>query len=488
MQLTKGHIIRNKNTKPGYMAQPYSPLNTTCSVSSLSSDYCIMFTYIPSNTQDNESQPSYICTGILEGTLDNISMVEQGYWYQQYGLAGADIKDCFMVPVYSYSDFSSPGLMFKCDTIGITPDPLANNQINIALEKTFEFLNDSLSVDDYCWDVYTNKYYQYQLDSGGQTVTWHEVDNPYSTAVYQEYICGNKRVYISEHQYQTIEYKLKLTNINTTGTIIRAKTKPITGLNITSNEINVKGIKDWNGNIIWECPYGVTITGFDTYLLLGLSHVMIEFEPTSSKFGNNLLTGRGFTYDCRHPGLFVDSYQDYVLKNRDYDIAMRQIQSEKQELQAWASTAENVGFGMAFGQGIGAVAAGIGGVIEAASTWLLNQHFDPKIQQQYDMRYSRMTDQISLIGDSITGVINCINQDIGLMQIYTLTMDSATQTRYNSDINTNGYYCDETTNNLQSLIAQGNVVQADNVTVEGLICKEGRQQIVYRLQNGVEFI
>ena len=67
-------------------------------------------------------------------------------------------------------------------------------------------------------------------------------------------------------------------------------------------------------------------------------------------------------------------------------------------------------------------------------------------------------------------------------------MDTATQTRYTNDVNTNGYYCDETTGNLQSLVVSGNVLQADNVTVEGLICKEGRQQIVYRLQNGVEFI
>ena len=32
---------------------------------------------------------------------------EEGYWYQKLGIAGSDVKDCFIVPVFSISDFRS---------------------------------------------------------------------------------------------------------------------------------------------------------------------------------------------------------------------------------------------------------------------------------------------------------------------------------------------------------------------------------------------
>lgn len=264
----------------------------------------------------------------------------------------------------------------------------------------------------------------------------------------------------------------------------------------TSTDIFKQGIMDWNGNLIWECPYDITIDEFEILLQFGLSHVFLQFTP--KQIGENLgelLTGRGFTYDCRHPGLFVDKYTEYVLKNREYDIEMRKIQSDKQVANAWVSTAENVGFGFAFGQGAGAAAAGIGGVIEAVGSWAINSAYDPQIQKQYDSLYKRMTDEISLIGDTITNVLV-----YSPMYKYELTMDTSTQNRMKADIQQNGYYCDEQTGTLQLLfkntITQNTtdnynvnpVFQADNVVVEGACNVIGKQQVVRRLQNGVEFI
>lgn len=253
---------------------------------------------------------------------------------------------------------------------------------------------------------------------------------------------------------------------------------------------------DWNGNLIWECPYGITIDGFTVRLQLGISHIILQFTPyyTNDRLSEQL-TGKGFCYDCRHPGLFVDSYQDYVLKNRDYDIQMRRIQSEKQELQSLFSVAENVGFGMAFGGPVGATAAGIGGLIEATSTWVTNSVYDPQIQRQYDRLYSRVTDQISLVGDSVTNLLFEYP-----MYVYTLIMDVSSQNTMKNDISINGYVCDETINNLSTIFTNNiisdtylnidikPVFQADNVVVEGACNVIGKQQVVRRLQNGVEFI
>ena len=62
----------------------------------------------------------------------------------------------------------------------------------------------------------------------------------------------------------------------------------------------------------------------------------------------------------------------------------------------------------------------------------------------------------------------------------------------------NGYYCDESTNNLQSLFTNSTsthdgytflpVFKVDSVVVEGACTLAGKQQVVRRLMNGVEFI
>lgn len=250
---------------------------------------------------------------------------------------------------------------------------------------------------------------------------------------------------------------------------------------------------DWNGNLVWECPTDVTVDGFLIKLWFGISHIMLQFTPLVDGKLADSLTGKSFVYDCRHPGLFVDSYQEYVLKNRDYDIAMRQIQSEKEVWSQAAATMEGVGYGYAFGNAKGAIAAGLGGVVETGAKWLINNNYDPKIQQQYDQLYARITDQISLVGDSITNLL----YDSPFYK-YELIMDDATQNRMKADIETNGFYTDEIVNDLQSQFTNepkevagftvNPVFQADNVIVEGACNVVGKQEVVRRLQNGVEFI
>ena len=75
-----------------------------------------------------------------------------------------------------------------------------------------------------------------------------------------------------------------------------------------------------------------------------------------------------------------------------------------------------------------------------------------------------------------------------LMYTYRLIMDGATKNRMLTDIRTNGYYCDEVTPLLQKFFGVGSIVQADNVVVEGACSLQAKQQIVYRLSNGVEFV
>lgn len=483
VQLTKGHITRNKNTKPGYMIQPISDYNMSLTHSNIINTFSIWATYIPSF----EGIKSFISYIIMEGNLENVNYVELGNWVTKLGISGSDIKDCFIVPYFEYSYFTTNNQYYAICSENYrgktnVQDETEKDRIMTAIIDNFLSQTYSPDYGDYVFDTSTGKYWKVIYEQGSTSALDIELSSYPSSNLIEEYITSSSAL-------NGITGKFKMFMLPENNASSRTYSKSLS-TQFVSNEITRQGIVDWNGNSIWEAPIDGNTYTFTIRLLLGISHIMLEFLPniTNEVDNSQMLVNKSFCYDCRHPGLFVDSYQDYILKNREYDIQMRRLQSEKQELQAWASTAENIGFGMAFGQTTGAVASGIGGVIEAASTWLLNKHFDPQIQQQYDLRYARMTDQISLVGDSITNVINAINNNTGILKKYSISMNQSSINRYNNDINTNGYYCDETTNNLQLLITRGNVVQAVNVTVEGLICKEGRQQIVYRLQNGVEFI
>ena len=479
---TKAHITRQNLSKPGYMEQPISTFNPTITNSSLTSDFSIWATYIPSA----EGSTSFISYIILEGNKNNVSNVELGYWVEKLGIAGSDIKDCFIVPLYNYSFFTTTGYYYavcSANYEGRTglPNETVKDRIIMAIGHMFHG-NYIPDYGDYILDTTTGKYWKVVYEQGSQTALDLEEYSGYPST-------DSLMRYITESKATGITNEFKMFNLPKNTTPSRNYTKSLGTVTFTSTELTREGISDWNGNSIWEAPVNAGSFTFTTRLLLGISHIMLEFVPTDNQNNVNMIIGKSFCYDCRHPGLFVDSYKEYVLKNREYDIEMRKIQSEKQELQAWISTAENVGFGAAFGQKAGAAAAGIGGVIEAVGTRVLNELFDPQIQSQYDLRYARMTDQISLVGDSITNVLNAIDNSSGILVKYTITANTSVQTRYNNDINTNGYYSDETTSTLSTTyFATGRVIQADNVVVEGACNVIGKQQVVRRLQNGVEFI
>lgn len=470
---TKAHISRQNIAKPNYMVQPISDLAQTITTTSLTNEFTIWATYIPSA----DKATSFISYIIMEGNKKNADVVDLGFWNQVLGISGSDIKDCFIVPLYSSANFPTDTRVFYVVNSANKPD---NQSVIEYIEDYAEnFYLSDLSVGSRLYDTASGIYYQVSNISGGN-VTVARYSYPYYQML---------SLYKVKSGYGTFEFKMfHIPNVFTDPLETMTYQLALTSTPFISTEKKKQGILDWNGNVIWEAPIGYSDISFNTRLLLGISHVMIEFLPVSGSDSADSVVGKGFCYDCRHPGLFVDSYQEYIMKNRDYDIQMRQIQSDKQVTQAAFSTAENMGFGFAFGGPIGSVASGVGGLLETAGTYLLNREYDPKIQKQYDLRYSRMTDQISLVGDSITNVLFALANSTGLLRKYELSVSTDSATRYDNDITANGYYTDESTTDLKSKFAQNVIIQADNVVVEGACNVVGKQQVVYRLQNGVEFI
>lgn len=98
--------VKRKQLKPNYMEQPYTPKSVTVNEISLTSNFVYMATYIPST----EHGTSYISTIILDGDEYNSQLMEAGNWYKQLALPGADIKDCFVVPLFTIDDIIDDSL------------------------------------------------------------------------------------------------------------------------------------------------------------------------------------------------------------------------------------------------------------------------------------------------------------------------------------------------------------------------------------------
>lgn len=493
---TTAHILRQNKSKPGYIEQPFTPLYTVTDEEQITDDYVFMATYIPSS----ERGTSYISTIVLDGNDYNSQIIDAGNWYSKLDIPGADIKDCFAVPFFTIEDFIKENNTHEIYLIDgeTTLENIKKKFIRefsglLPLQQGKYYHIQLKNVDPSTTQLLYTAYYDSSETDDVKVITGWRYSPPELSSTLYEYNLYYVYAYDEDNILRYLQSEQPMLYlVENAGKIVEAhnteKTIVSKTLNKTfvSNEAEKQGIKDWNGNIIWECPYGKTITGFTVTLLKGISHVMLQFIPTNTDLDTQsaINTGFGFNYDCRHPGLFVDSYQDYVLKNREYDIAMRHIQADKEVWTQAAATIEGVGYGVAFGKGLGGVSAGVGGVAETAARYIINNEFNPRIQQQYDQLYQRMSDQISLVGDAITNLY--IEKSLSK---YSLIMDTPSQDRMNTDITINGYYTDETTPTLQSsYFAIGRVLQADNVIVEGACNVVGKQQVVSRLMNGVEFI
>ncbi len=300
----------------------------------------------------------------------------------------------------------------------------------------------------------------------------------------------------SSSQALTIPYKMfsPIDNSSVPTTFVTF-TQPV-----TSTEQVSKGIIDWYGTPVWECPLDITVYGFYARLELGVTSCLIRLMPylkplTDSSPNPELnygseVTGKGFCYSCRQATLFIDKGAEYDYRDRSFDKEMTRIQARRDNMMAFANFWENVGFGASFGGVKGAGAASVGGLIEEIATGESHKKFDPMIMDATRTHASQLQDIMSVVGDSISDLVDRIDRsrNPAVLIVYSKDMDDATKQIMNKDISTNGYYCNEITDNLKSLFGVNKIIVADNTVVEGACNLTGKRQVVERLMNGVEFI
>ena len=587
---TKANLKRS-SVKPEYMAQPFSPLAPDFNKGQGIGEEggCIVFSYTAS--LGSGSNKDCMKWGVIDfSEADGIQMIETGAWSKYLGdtLTAGDMLGVFVVPCFRANDFKDAG-----------------------------------------WSTVT-------AEVENKTVTWYTTNDLTGTS-----LMPSKIIVFNEPLY--------------------------------TDDTTVMGITDWNGTTIWECPYGVSIDKFYLTLSLSARTCQIRFK-FDNEFANENI-GKGFSYACRECAIVIDQQVEYTWRERESEIRMRELQAIKQVWSNGSDAIQGAGFGMAFGGQVGAMAGGFAGALNTFSSAMMNIELLPKIQRTQDLKYERMQDLVSIVGESITPIYNLLKSDekryflpltkieyndfsttnIGtyleryygirgvtegseiwyflmdysdtddsinyetirsslftnatktlkkitytngswstptsdvfyiitrlttgsgplsnqtsysmtdtlkhyypelvltsgimmmfrsertdenynifmydgsswkemislkptlsptdtsnvkhktyrptnieyyfinqrfdyLMNVYRLTMDGATANRMNTDIKTNGYYCDEITPLLQQYFGVGKIVQADNVVVEGACSLQAKQQIVYRLSNGVEFV
>ena len=167
---------------------------------------------------------------------------------------------------------------------------------------------------------------------------------------------------------------------------------------ISSTLYNRGAIKDMRNNIVWVCPVGHNYTVSEARLVCTATACNVVI---TLKEGNNYEI---VTVPCELMDVYVDSWREYLSKQRESDKALRQLSYEQSAWQSGISSLTGGINGAMSGSLAGASAssgavAGIGlGVISALGVYAVNQYYDPKLQDQYDRQSQRQNDTLSLSG------------------------------------------------------------------------------------------
>ena len=172
------------------------------------------------------------------------------------------------------------------------------------------------------------------------------------------------------------------------------------GFSSISSTLYKRGvIKDMRNNIVWSCPINHTYEVVEARLVCNATACNVV---VTLKEGYDYQVA---TIPCELMDVYVDSWREYLSRQRDSDKALRQISYDQTAWQSGISSLTGGINGAMSGSlagssaGVGAV-AGIGlGVVSALGNYVVNRYYDPKLQEQYDRQSQRQNDTLSLSGN-----------------------------------------------------------------------------------------
>lgn len=252
----------------------------------------------------------------------------------------------------------------------------------------------------------------------------------------------------------------------------------ISGLNLLTDELHLSGFADADGVIAYTIPHNRTIQHIRMNLRMSAQtcHLLCLLDgfPIKEKVNNY-----AFEIPCKPLDIVIDAWAEYCARTRDYEMQSRKLQNEQQLVNSVTNIGTGALTGAIVGGGVGAVAGAGASVVGSLVSYGMAQYYDPKIQNITDTMYKHAQDTLSISGLSCT---DFLSYGYGLYK-FTLTADDYSIGRMADDINTNGSYVDETTENGENLIIE-QPLQC-NTQILGNIPSNWKQQIVQRFSNGV---
>lgn len=187
----------------------------------------------------------------------------------------------------------------------------------------------------------------------------------------------------------------------------------------------ISGICDERGNVLHTFTDHVDV-GSKVYARYNLSMSGCEVDITFGDRGfiNGHLTDVFFTYSCRPIDVICDSWQDYLVRQRDADIANRRIQNESSLVGGVGNTLTGALTGALTGSAIpgigtlaGAVVGASAGLLTSGLQYGLSTYYGSMEQDIVDAAYKLRQDTVAVNGMQ-TGFLIASGEAINMFTIH----------------------------------------------------------------------
>jgi len=194
-----------------------------------------------------------------------------------------------------------------------------------------------------------------------------------------------------------------------------------------------------------------------------------------------------FILPCEPVYIFGDSYNEYFVRQREYDMATRRMNNERQLIDGIMNVGQStIGGGILGGMSdqtkAGLIGGTVLGVASSLGQYALNNYYAPKEQKLLDDLHKKGKSELLLYGERLASFVYRSTD----FCIITETWDSESLTRYESDINTNGFVMNYPCLNCSQFYNVG--VLSGDFEINGNIPNIWKNQINSRFRNGVRVI
>lgn len=263
---------------------------------------------------------------------------------------------------------------------------------------------------------------------------------------------------------------------------------------LETTDLVTYAIADVYGNIIGTAPYGVRFTQLDCVLDIGNISATIKVTLNTSSDTIADKTAEGMTITVPLPSVPISSSatSDYAYSGqRDYEMHIRELQSERQAVNGISGVATGAIGGAIAGSVVpgagtvaGALVGGIGSALGVGVQYLADTEiYNDRIQDLEDRRYANQSGNLMIAGDGYGWML--YNK---WPRLISLTADPVFQSEVANHILQEGYPCDSPVADVTQYITAGGPLRITNLTITGAVPPAAKRSIKALLAGGVRIV